>query len=120
MALTQLGGKLRCLAASLFEVGDRQDRVASLEGLRGLAILLVFLCHYYDIIWRDLPSQSRAFSKFGLLLVGAGGTGVDLFFVLSGFLIYGAVCSPRFNARRFIVRRAVRIYPAFLAVLLLY
>jgi exopolysaccharide production protein ExoZ len=52
--------------------------------------------------------------------MGGGGTGVDLFFVLSGFLIYGAVRKPRLNAPRFFSRRVQRIYPAFLAVFLVY
>ena len=40
--------------------------------------------------------------------------------MLSGFLIYGAVRRPSINIRRFIGRRALRIYPAFLTVLLFY
>jgi peptidoglycan/LPS O-acetylase OafA/YrhL len=91
-----------------------------MEGLRGLAILLVFACHYYDIVWRDLPGQSRLLSGWGNTLMETGGTGVDLFFILSGYLIYSAVRKPGFNFRRFIERRAVRIYPAFLAVLAFY
>jgi len=95
-----------------------------MEGLRGIAILLVFCAHYYDIVWRDLRVGSDAvsslFSQFGLAIIGAGGTGVDLFFVLSGFLIYGAVRKPAVDLRKFFTRRLQRIYPAFLAVFVLY
>ena len=91
-----------------------------MEGLRGLAILLVFTCHYYDIIWKDLPGLSRPLQAFGSVLLLAGGTGVDLFFVLSGFLIYGAVRKPRFQMLGFIGRRAKRIYPTFLFVFAIY
>ena len=49
-----------------------------------------------------------------------GGTGVDLFFIISGYLIYGAVVSPRFGYGRFLRRRVQRIYPTFLFVSLIY
>jgi exopolysaccharide production protein ExoZ len=56
----------------------------------------------------------------GYFMMGAGGTGVDLFFVLSGFLIYGMVLRPQLDKRKFYIRRLQRIYPAFLAVFLFY
>ncbi len=107
--------------ARWFELGaGKSERFASMEGLRGIAILLVFLAHYYDILWRDLQLHNSTMTTVGRALLGAGGTGVDLFFVLSGFLIYGAVRKPALDLRRFLLRRTQRIYPAFLAVLLLY
>ena len=61
-----------------------------MEGLRGLAILLVFLCHYKIVILDRLsPAFSSAFFE---TTVQIGGTGVDLFFLLSGMLIYGPLC----------------------------
>ena len=91
----------------------------AMEGLRGLAILLVFLCHYYEIVWRTIP-QPESLVRLGLILMRFGGTGVDLFFVLSGYLIYGAVRKPNLKVKRYLRRRAERIYPTFLAVLLIY
>ncbi len=75
-----------------------------LEGLRGIAILLVLLCHV------------------GIPGAGAGFVGVDVFFVLSGFLITGLLVHEherdgRLNLRAFYARRARRIIPAALAVL---
>jgi peptidoglycan/LPS O-acetylase OafA/YrhL len=49
-----------------------------------------------------------------------GHSGVDLFFVLSGYLIYGAVLKPTLNYPKFMGRRIQRIYPAFLAVFAMY
>jgi peptidoglycan/LPS O-acetylase OafA/YrhL len=49
-----------------------------------------------------------------------GHTGVDLFFVLSGFLIYGATIRRAVPFLRFMRRRVQRIYPTFLGVLSLY
>jgi exopolysaccharide production protein ExoZ len=119
--LLNIAGKWRDVLSAHFELqGGKSGRLVSMEGLRGLAILLVFLCHYYDIVWRDLPSQSDAFSQMGRILMAIGGSGVDLFFVLSGFLIYGAVRRPCLNILRFVGRRALRIYPAFLSVLVFY
>lgn len=107
--------------ARWFEIsGGKSNRFAPMEGLRGVAILLVFFAHYYDIIWRDLPLHNHTLSTLGQALLGTGGTGVDLFFVLSGFLIYGAVRKPALDMRKFLARRVQRIYPAFLAVLLIY
>jgi len=50
----------------------------------------------------------------------SGHVGVDLFFVLSGFLIYGSVISKPQNLWEYMRRRVERIYPAFLVVLTLY
>ncbi len=75
-----------------------------LEGLRGVAILLVLLFHA------------------GIPLATGGYVGVDVFFVLSGFLITGLLIaererSGRINLRAFYARRARRILPASLFVL---
>jgi len=78
----------------------------ALDGLRAIAFLLVFFQHYFLIPW--------------------GWTGVNIFFVLSGFLITGILFDSRndaHRARNFYVRRTLRIFPlfygVFLAILLL-
>src|SRR5437667_1425759 len=81
-----------------------------LDALRGVAIILVLLCHY-----------SQALS-LGSALLEVGGCGVDLFFVLSGFLISGLLFSEfertgRINICRFLIRRAFKIYPPFYLLL---
>ncbi|MFN3649750.1 MAG: acyltransferase family protein [Armatimonadota bacterium] len=87
-----------------------------LDGLRGTAILAVVVCHYSA--W--LPTTSEA---AGALVIGWAG--VDLFFVISGFLITGILLDARGTPhyfRNFYARRALRIFPlyfAFLAVVLL-
>jgi peptidoglycan/LPS O-acetylase OafA/YrhL len=75
-----------------------------LEGLRGVAILLVLLCHV------RIPGAE------------AGFVGVDVFFVLSGFLITGLLVNEHERTRRiglgpFYARRARRILPAAVLVL---
>lgn len=78
-----------------------------LDGLRAVAVLLVF-CHHAGIAW-----------------VGGGQIGVDIFFVLSGFLITTLLMSEiertgTINIGRFLIRRVLRLMPAFLALLAAY
>lgn len=87
----------------------------ALDGLRGLAILLVMWSHFITV--GGLVDDSNA----GFRLLRGGFVGVDLFFVLSGFLITGILLdAPRTTGRYFGVfylRRAVRIFPLYYAVL---
>lgn len=88
-----------------------------LDGFRGLAILLVFAYHaFHSTHLSSFPA--RALEWFG----GGGWMGVDLFFVLSGFLITGILIAsvglPRYF-RNFYIRRSLRIFPLFYGVLLL-
>jgi peptidoglycan/LPS O-acetylase OafA/YrhL len=88
--------------------------IRSLDGVRGLAFCLVFFQHF---------AGGKHIHLWPLELVrGVGWTGVDLFFVLSGFLITGILFDTRSDTeyfRKFYVRRALRIFPLYYAVLLL-
>lgn len=99
--------------------GGQQQNLQPMEGLRGLAVFLVFLAHYVtqSSPWLDSASITAAIAR---MVHAAGNTGVDLFFVLSGYLIYGALLEREQAYRAFIWRRVVRIYPTFLAMLALY
>ena len=112
---------LRERLASIYELADVNNprRNLPMEGLRGLAVILVFFVHYHAIFkpWVQEGSFTFAFSKF---LGTIGLTGVDLFFVLSGYLIYGMVFKRRSSYMKFIRRRIQRIYPTFLCVLAVY
>ena len=97
-------------------------RNLQLDFLRGVAILLVFGRHL------ELTRPSGAVGVFAEIWFRIGWLGVDLFFVLSGFLIGGLLISEfekhgRINVARFLVRRGLKIYPLyfiFLAYLLLW
>jgi peptidoglycan/LPS O-acetylase OafA/YrhL len=96
------------------------SRILELDGLRGLAILLVGACHYFG----STDHSSLGFWPHHLLtLLGFGWSGVDLFFVLSGFLIGGILLdardSPRYF-RTFYLRRAYRILPIYYFWIFLY
>jgi len=100
---------------SWYEVSTESSRLISMEGTRGLAVLLVFFVHFHALFGSYVAPGSMAFmaSHFMGLI---GNTGVDLFFVISGYLIYGAVIRRRTTYPHFVRRRVERIYPTFLAV----
>ncbi len=93
-------------------------RIVELDGLRGIAILLVLIWHFFAIPLRENHGfLSRAVAAAGILTW----SGVDLFFVLSGFLIGGilldSVNSPRYF-KVFYLRRFYRIVPIYAVTLL--
>lgn len=82
-----------------------KNRIPELDGVRGIAVLLVFFVH---IIPQYVPT---------------GGLGVDVFFVLSGYLITNILLNEldrtgHINYKAFYVRRALRLIPALIAVLI--
>jgi peptidoglycan/LPS O-acetylase OafA/YrhL len=88
-------------------------RIPELDGLRGVAILLVILCHYVGA-----PGHAPLgfWANRFLMAFIAGWSGVDLFFVLSGFLIGGILLDAREAPnyfRTFYMRRVFRILPIY-------
>jgi len=103
----------------LYLLSDERQRLIPMEGLRGIAVLLVFFVHF-QALFGSYVNTHPVFEWLSGFLGNIGNTGVDLFFVLSGSLIYGALLRRRVPYFKFIRRRLERIYPAFLAVFLLY
>ncbi|HBB86414.1 MAG TPA: acyltransferase [Blastocatellia bacterium] len=87
-----------------------RSRIPSLDGLRGIAILLVVICHLSFGI-TALPNHLNAF------LSSLGGLGVRIFFVLSGFLITTILIKEQqrggIRLGRFYLKRTLRIFPAY-------
>ncbi|HPB44415.1 MAG: acyltransferase [Microthrixaceae bacterium] len=93
--------------AQVHDDGAALPRITSLDGVRGVAILLTLVFHSFD-------------SRLSWAVFGE--RGVDLFFVLSGFLITGILIETRDHPRyfrNFIARRAVRIFPLYYLFLVL-
>jgi len=90
-----------------------------MEGLRGFAVFLVFLVHYITLV-KPWVIAKGILLEFSSKLHSIGNAGVDLFFVLSGYLIYGSLIVRHQPFISFMMRRIQRIYPAFFAVFLTY
>ncbi len=93
------------------------QKLHGLDHLRALAILLVFLSHFMILTGRN-PTWMLDLADFGW-------TGVDLFFVLSGFLISGQLFeqvqqNQAIRFKPFFLKRFFRIMPAFWVTLLIY
>ena len=88
-----------------------RGRIPCLDGLRGVAILLVIFSHlHFPASAGPLPKHVQA---------RAGYLGVQVFFVLSGFLITTLMLrevgrTGRLSLRGFYLRRVLRIVPAYL------
>jgi peptidoglycan/LPS O-acetylase OafA/YrhL len=93
----------------------RPEHINGLDGLRGLAVLLV--------LWWHLPEQ--LFGSVNQLLrfvLQPGYLGVDIFFVLSGFLITRILLEEKSHTTPiagFLIRRIARIFPAYYLLLLI-
>lgn len=90
-----------------------------MEGIRGLAVFLVFLVHYVTKMEPWLAENSFT-ELLAVYIRRVGNTGVDLFFVLSGFLIYGMLIKREQPFFEYFFARVRRIYPAFTVVFALY
>jgi Predicted acyltransferases len=107
------------LAVSVSATG-RRERIASLDGLRGIAALTVVLHH---VVLASVPSLADAFKNQSvhgglgwamlytpLHIVWAGPEAVCVFFVLSGYVLALPYLRTRFEPRSYYPRRFVRVF----------
>lgn len=90
-----------------------EERIAGLDVLRGFAAVAVMLHHhgqYYDVLYPGRIPLS--------VDLGPGHFGVELFFIVSGFVILMTIERKK-TVREFVVSRAARLMPAFLAALMM-
>lgn len=93
------------------------DRIDVLDGLRGLAILLVVLFHVWQLSWWDFSKLTGGKADLWWL-PQAGFLGVELFFVISGFCIaYPFALGKTLTWREFYRRRALKVLPSYLLAL---
>ena len=93
-----------------------RPRLDALTGVRGLAAWWVVFFHFREYLVPYVPSSALA-------VMAHGNLAVDLFFVLSGFVIYYTYAGhlgSRSEIRLFFIKRVARIYPLHLLTLLAY
>ena len=96
------------------------QRVLELDGIRGIAILLVVFFHYFTQHAQTIPGSLPAYVVKYLSITWIG---VDIFFVLSGYLVGGILLDKRGTTNYFKVfylRRSVRIFPPYILLLLFF
>lgn len=102
----------------------RDSRLTSLDALRGLAALSVVFWHA-AIIWPGfldtdpLPGWAWFLRETPLHAAWSGPQAVEIFFVLSGLVLALPFVAGRFEVGGFLVRRVMRLYPAYLVALAL-
>lgn len=91
------------------------DKIKSIHYLRGIAAILVVCFHI-----RGYINGVYAQENLGDLLFFSGASGVDLFFIISGFIIAMSSDRTKDSFLPFIIKRLFRIYPVFICTLLLF
>lgn len=98
---------------------------AVIDGIRAIAVLWVIFFHAWLFQQLTIPGFIDNIYKYPLFYwVTKGDLGVDLFFVISGFLIGGIIfkeikSSDKFNFKRFYVRRFLRLSPVYIFAIFL-
>lgn len=103
------------------DAGCGLRHIPALDGIRGLAILMVLMHHFVQATEKELLEANHLVGLIASKLTIAGWRGVDLFFVLSGFLITGILYEAKGSThyfRNFYARRFLRIFPLYYGVLL--
>ncbi len=97
----------------------RANRIPALDGIRGWAIVMVFGVHFFARYQPKFYFTEPGGLPWGLLtLAHAGSFGVDLFFFLSGLLVYKSISRKKPGALRFLFDRYRRLLPVIVFVTL--
>ncbi len=83
--------------------------IPALTGLRAVAAWMIFGLHFF-------PMQNPAIPEFLKKIVSQWHIGVDIFFVLSGFLITYRYFGKKVNIKQYMVNRFARIYPMYFLI----
>jgi peptidoglycan/LPS O-acetylase OafA/YrhL len=98
---------------------NKHEKLLELDFFRTMAVLLVFVAHFYVVIWGMKPTGYPSLDRLML----NGSVGVDLFFVLSGFLLPYTLKAAELKGQRsfkdYFKKRVRRIIPEYYFCLLL-
>lgn len=86
---------------------SKANRFEVLDALRGIAATVVMLFHYLAGYDNEFGYSSRP-----IILFEDGFFGVQLFFIISGFVIYYSITNSK-NVRDFLIRRFIRLFPTY-------
>ena len=109
------------------DAGVDAHQIPTLDGMRGLAVLAVLAFHFAWTFPGEDPAQAVTLADKAAVhmhdFLWSGWTGVDLFFVLSGFLITRGLVAPSkkplgTRMKMFWMRRVLRIFPLYYAVVI--
>ncbi|MBD8242475.1 acyltransferase [Pantoea agglomerans] len=87
---------------------ENTNKLESIQALRGLAAMLVVMFHFRTDLASDFPLANRLF--------GNGAIGVDLFFMISGFIAYYITKNENFgiaSSKKFLIKRVCRVVPPY-------
>lgn len=107
------------------EIPGQQSRISAMEGLRAYAAGIVFLLHCALLFGETFHIPLKQVEEWTattaiLKWMEHSHHGVDLFFLLSGYLIAGIIRKSNFRFGSFLAHRVTRIYPTLIATLMLY
>lgn len=96
-------------------------KLPSLNGLRAISIIIVIISHFE---YKHYFAFHNIFSPNSLALLSDGQFGVNVFFVISGFIITSLLLAEEkkhpVNLKNFYIRRSLRIFPAYFFLLFVY
>ncbi len=107
----------------------RASNYASIDGIRAISIILVLVFHAFFVYLLSIPGMTadQILQDVGIYWAWAlnGDRGVDVFFVMSGFLISGILLreqskTNRIDLKKFYLRRYLRLTPAYYFTLIVY
>lgn len=117
---------MKSKSLNYFKIGSQPGRIPELDGVRALAIILVLFYHYATYYKEVFGSYYRGFfTESAQWVMQNGWLGVDLFFVLSGYLITHHLMnnSERIKEKAFLMqyalKRILRTFPLYYAVMFL-
>lgn len=101
-------------AAADHESTFNKQKIVSLQVLRALAAILILMCHGTGMV------RGKLHYDYLNLFFTFSGANVDVFFVISGFIIYHSIKTrrPDYDVREFLLRRLARIFPIYWVALI--